>query len=54
MKRKYYIIVNAITINTAIFAQGVGFPSEPVQAPIGGLWLLVLGGLALAHKKFKK
>ena len=36
------------------FAQGVSFPSDPVQAPIGGLGLLALGGVAIAYKRFKK
>lgn len=54
MNKKYYIILNAIIVNATIFAQGVAFPSDPTQAPIGGLWLLAAGGTALAYKKLKK
>ena len=54
MKEKYYVIINALMGNTTIFAQGVDFPSEPNQAPIGGLGLLAAGGAALAYKKLKK
>ncbi len=48
------MILNALIVNVAIFAQGVGFPSEPNQAPIGGLGLLAAGGAALAYKKLRK
>jgi len=54
MKEKYYTILNAIMINATIFAQGVDFPDEPAQAPIGGLGLLAAGGAALAYKKLRK
>ena len=54
MKKKYYVMLNALIVNTTIFAQGVTFPNEPVQAPIGGLGLLLAGGAALAYKKLKK
>ena len=54
MNKKYYLILNALIVNATIFAQGVTFPSEPAQAPIGGLGLLAAGGAALAYKKFKK
>ena len=54
MKKKYYIIISMLFINVVIFAQGVNFPSNPVQAPIGGLGLLALGGAAIAYKRFKK
>ena len=54
MKEKYYVILNAFLVNTSIFAQGVDFPSEPNQAPIGGLGLLAAGGAALAYKKLRK
>ena len=52
------IITNAITfiltIGSMALAQGITLPSEPSQAPIGGLgWLAVLGG-ALAYKKLSK
>ena len=54
MNKKYYIILSALIANAIIFAQGVTFPSEPTQAPIGGLGLLALGGAAIAYKRFKK
>ena len=54
MNKKYYIILDALIVNATIFAQGVDFPSEPNQAPIGGLGLLAAGGAALAYKKLKK
>ena len=54
MNKKYYIILNVLIVNATIFAQGVGFPDEPTQAPIGGLGLLVAGGAALAYKKLRK
>ena len=54
MNKKYYIILDALIVNAIIFAQGVDFPSEPNQAPIGGLGLLAAGGAALAYKKLKK
>ncbi len=53
MKEKYYIIISILIFNLSIFAQGVGFPNEPNQAPIGGFWALAAGGAALAYKKFK-
>ena len=54
MNKKYYVILNALIVNATIFAQGVSFPSEPNQAPIGGLGLLIAGGAALAYKKLRK
>ena len=47
------IIRNAITFILTIGSMAL-FPSEPSQAPIGGLgWLAALGG-ALAYKKLRK
>ena len=54
MNRKYYMILNTLIVNATVFAQGVDFPNEPNQAPIGGLGLLAAGGAALAYKKLKK
>ena len=54
MKKKYYVILNALIVNATIFAQGVEFPSEPNQAPIEGLGLLAAGGAAIAYKKLRK
>ena len=43
-----------LTIGSVAMAQGIDFPTEPSQAPIGGLgWLAALGG-ALAYKKLRK
>tara|TARA_B100001109_G_C18655819_1_gene377224 strand:+ start:402 stop:563 length:162 start_codon:yes stop_codon:yes gene_type:complete len=53
MKIIYYTLISFINL-TIIFSQGITFPSEPQQAPIGGLGLLVATGVALAYKKFKK
>ena len=53
MKEKYYII-STLMVNATIYAQGVTFPDDPAQAPIGGLGLLAAGGAALAYKKLKK
>ena len=54
MNKKYYMILNALIVNAAVFAQQPDFPSEPNQAPIGGIWLLAAGGAALAYKNLKK
>ena len=35
-------------------AQGISFPDEPSQAPIGGLGLLAAIGGAMAYKKLRK
>ena len=43
-----------LTIGSMALAQGITLPSEPSQAPIGGLgWLAALGG-ALAYNKLRK
>ncbi|GIR56871.1 MAG: hypothetical protein CM15mP64_2830 [Candidatus Neomarinimicrobiota bacterium] len=43
-----------VTIGSIALAQGITLPSEPSQAPIGGLgWLAALGG-ALAYKNQEK
>ena len=49
-----YTIKFIVTIGSIVMAQGITLPSEPSQAPIGGLgWLAALGG-ALAYKKLRK
>ena len=53
MKIIYYVLV-ILVIHATVFSQGVDFPNDPVQAPIGGLWLLIAGGAVLAYKNFKK
>tara|TARA_Y100000992_G_scaffold152974_1_gene102025 strand:+ start:91 stop:258 length:168 start_codon:yes stop_codon:yes gene_type:complete len=54
MKEKYFLIISMFFINSLVFAQGVTFPVNPTQAPIGGLGLLAAGGAALAYKKLRK
>ena len=54
MNKKHYVILNALLVTATMFAQGVDFPTDPNQAPIGGLGLLAAGGAALAYKKLKK
>ena len=53
MKIIYYFLTS-LFYAAALHSQGVEFPSEPVQAPISGLGLLIAAGTALAYKKFKK
>jgi len=54
MKTKLYtLLITIISITNIIIAQGVTFPDEPAQAPIGGLGLLAAAGGALAYKKLK-
>ena len=54
MNEKYYAIVNALIFNATIFAKGINFPNEPVQAPISGLVFLITGDAALTYKKLRK
>ena len=43
-----------LTIGSMALAQGLTLPSEPSEAPIGGLgWLAALGG-GWAYKKLRK
>lgn len=52
---KYFThLFTFIVFTQGLFAQGVGFPDAPSQAPIGGLELLMGAGAALAWKKLKK
>ena len=54
MKTKLYtLLITIISITNTIIAQGVGFPSDPSQAPIGGLELLIGAGGAMAWSKLK-
>jgi len=54
MKEKYFLIISMFFMNSLFFAQGVTFPVNPTQAPIGGLGLLAIGGAAIAYRRFKK
>ena len=52
MKTKLYtLLITIISITNTIIAQGIDFPSDPSQAPIGGLELLIGAGGAMAWKK---
>ena len=54
MKTKLYtLLITIISITNTLIAQGVGWPEEPSQAPIGGLELLIGAGGAMAWKKLK-
>ena len=54
MKHTYIKLILFLTSTLSmIMAQGVGFPSDPAQAPIGGLELLIGAGGAMAWKKLK-
>jgi len=54
MKTKLYtLLITIISITNTIIAQGVDFPSDPSQAPIGGLGLLIGAGGAMAWSKLK-
>ena len=49
----YTLLITIISITNTIIAQGVDFPSDPSQAPIGGLGLLIGTGGAMAWSKLK-
>ncbi|MDC0480524.1 hypothetical protein OAP60_01280 [bacterium] len=54
MKHTYIKLILFLTSTLSmIMAQGVDFPSDPAQAPIGGLELLIGAGGAMAYKKLK-
>lgn len=45
----------AVTVmSTWLLAQGITFPNDPEQAPIGGLGILAAIGGAMAYKKLRK
>ena len=54
MKTKLYtLLITIISITNTLIAQGIAFPDNPSQAPIGGLELLIGAGGAMAWKKLK-
>ena len=54
MKTKLYtLLITIISITNTIIAQGIDFPSDPSQAPIGGLELLIGAGGAITYSKLK-
>jgi len=50
---KITIIFILLVGTSLLLGQGVGFPSEPSQAPIGGLELLIGAGGAMAWKRLR-
>ncbi len=55
MKTKLYtLLITIISITNTLIAQGVGWPPQPDQAPIGGLGLLIGAGGAMAWKKLRE
>ena len=54
MKTKLYtLLITLFSITNTIIAQGIDFPDDPSQAPIGGLELLIGAGGAMAWSKLK-
>ena len=49
----YTLLITIISITNTIIAQGIDFPSDPSQAPIVGLGLLIGVGGAMAWSKLK-
>jgi len=54
MKIKLYtLLITLFSITSWLIAQGVTFPDNPSQAPIGGLELLIGAGGTMAWSKLK-
>jgi hypothetical protein len=53
MSKYTILIISFLSLSSVLLAQGVGWPDEPSQAPIGGLELLIGAGGAMAWKKLK-
>jgi hypothetical protein len=54
MKTKLYtLVITLFSITSWLVAQGIDFPEDPSQAPIGGLELLIGAGGAMAWSKLK-
>ena len=54
MKTKLYtLVITLFSITSWLVAQGIVFPDDPSQAPIGGLELLIGAGGAMAWSKLK-
>ena len=51
--RLYTLLITLFSITSWLIAQGVTFPDDPSQAPIGGLELLIGAGGAMAWSKLK-
>ena len=52
--RLYTLLITLFSITSWLIAQGVTFPDNPSQAPIGGLELLIGAGGAMAWKKLRE
>ena len=51
MKTKLYtLLITIISITSWLIAQGIDFPDDPSQAPIGGLELLIGAGGAMTWR----
>ncbi len=53
MSKYTILIISFLSLSSVLLAQGVGWPDEPSQAPIGGFELLIGAGGAMAWKKLK-
>ena len=51
--RLYTLLITLFSITSWLIAQGVTFPDNPSQAPIGGLELLIGAGGAMAWSKLR-
>jgi len=51
--RLYTLLITLFSITSWLIAQGITFPDNPSQAPIGGLELLIGAGGAMAWSKLK-
>ena len=47
-------MITLFSITSWLVAQGIDFPGDPSQAPIGGLELLIGAGGAMAWKKLRE
>ena len=47
------LLITIISITSWLIAQGIDFPDDPSQAPIGGLELLIGAGGVMAWNKLK-
>jgi len=41
-----------LSISSSLFSQGIEFPEEPLQAPIGNVGLLIIIGFLMIAKKY--
>ncbi len=43
-----------LLLTSLLYTQGLDFPDEPIQAPIGNIWSLVLVGGLFFLRRFRK